>query len=253
MPVDATRPADRAVSRARAPAPPLWWIGAPVIVAAVLIGVEVTSDADRVITRLFADPNGHGFPLRASFWLEVVMHQWAKYAVITLGALVASALVLSYIVRGWREGRRILVFLLLAMTLAPLSVTLGKAASSRHCPWDVDEFGGVVPYTRFFEAPQARTPPGHCFPAGHASTGFALFAFYFGAYAQRRRQAARCALLLGIAAGFVLGFGRVLQGAHFTSHVFWSGVTCWTVMLGLYALTLAGRPLEATHTAFAPG
>jgi len=35
-----------------------------------------------------------------------------------------------------------------------------------------------------------------------------------------------------------LGGGRIAQGAHFLSHVLWSGVVCWLVMVLLYALLL---------------
>jgi membrane-associated PAP2 superfamily phosphatase len=122
-----------------------------------------------------------------------------------------------------------------------LSVTTGKAISSRHCPWDLDEFGGLVPYSHLLEPLPDGVKPGHCFPAGHASTGFALMAFYFAAYALARPRAARHALLFSLAAGSVLGFGRVLQGAHFVSHVLWAGIFCWMVMLLLYRALLPGR------------
>jgi membrane-associated PAP2 superfamily phosphatase len=222
-----------------------------VLLALVLIALEFKTDLDRTISRLFLDADVHGFPLRESFWLEVVMHQWAKYVVITAGALIATALLLSYPLPLWKPRRRLLLFLLLSMALGPLSVTLGKAASSRHCPWDIDEFGGSVPYTRLFEPLGPGTSPGHCFPAGHASAGFALMAFYFIAYALGWQRAARCALVLSTGAGLVLGFGRVLQGAHFTSHVLWAGISCWAVMVALYVALLAGRPVEHGRTTFA--
>src|SRR6185503_18950793 len=126
-------------------------------------------------------------------------------------------------------------------SLAPLSVTLGKAVSTRHCPWDIDEFGGLVPYTRLFEPNAPHVEPGRCFPAGHASTGFALMAFYFAAYARGKRRAAQVALWIGVTAGIVLGLGRVMQGAHFVSHVAWSGLLCWVVMVMLYSPVFRAR------------
>ena len=160
---------------------------------------------------------------------------------VTLSCLVVGGLALSFALPALAADRRLLLFLALALALAPLGVTLAKAGSARHCPWDVEEFGGTVPYTPFFEAPPAHVQPGHCFPAGHASTGFALMAFYFAAHARRMRRAARAALVSSIVAGVVLGLGRVLQGAHFVSHVLWSGLLCWTVMLLLYTTVLSVR------------
>jgi membrane-associated PAP2 superfamily phosphatase len=214
----------------------LRWITIPLILATLLLIVDLTTDFDRTLTRYAYDAHSAGFPLRTNYWLDVVMHHWTKYAVITIGCMATGALLLSFALPALEPHRRVLFFLALAIALAPLSVTAGKAASVRHCPWDIEEFGGLVPYTRIFEPIAPAVKPGHCFPAGHASTGFALMAFYFAAYARGMRKAAAASLAIGMAAGFVLGAGRVLQGAHFASHVAWSGVVCWAVMVILYAL-----------------
>lgn len=220
-----------------APAPRRWFV-VPVLVAALLLFIEHTTDLDRALTRLAFDSAASGFPLRQSFWLEVVMHQWAKGAVVTIACVTVGLSMLSFVLPSLAAHRRTLVFLSLALALAPLSVTAAKSVSSRHCPWDVDEFGGFAPYTRLFEADAANVEPGRCFPAGHASTGFALMAFYFAAYARRKRRFAQVALAFAITCGMLLGAGRVLQGAHFASHVIWSGLLCWCVMVGLYAACL---------------
>jgi membrane-associated PAP2 superfamily phosphatase len=226
-----------------APKTPLWWFVAPAVLAIVLVAIEATTDVDREITRYFLDPQTRAFPLRHTFLLEVAMHQWAKYVVIAIGALIAVGLVLTYILPPWRAWRRLLVFLVLAMSLGPLSVTAGKALSSRHCPWDIDEFGGFAPYTHLLQPLPEGVEPGRCFPAGHSSTGFALLAFYFAGYAVGWRRTAQAALTIALIAGGVLGFGRIVQGAHFMTHVPWAGIYCWTVMALLYRLVLAKRRL----------
>lgn len=249
MPPAPTQLTDARPARTVAPLVPAWWVAAPALLALALLLLDLATDFDLALTRLFYDAGAHGFPLRSDFWVEIVMHHWVKYAVVTMGCLVAGALVLSHVLPPLKAERPVLLFLVLAMALAPLSVALAKAASSRPCPWDVDEFGGLVSYARVFAPLRPNAPPGHCFPDGHASTGYALLAFYFVAFAQRRRKAARYALAIGIAAGLVLGFGRVLQGAHFASHALWSGLLCWTVMLPLYQALLAGRTVLQRQTA----
>jgi membrane-associated PAP2 superfamily phosphatase len=227
----------------------LRWFAIPAVLAIVLLFVDQATDLDRTVTRFAYDAHAAGFPLRNNFWLDVVMHHWTKYAVVMVGCLAAAGLLSSFALPALKVHRRLLLFVVLAVGLAPLGVTAGKAMSARHCPWDMDEFGGVVPYTKLFEPMAPNVKPGHCFPAGHASTGFALMAFYFAAYSRRMRQAALAALAIGIAAGLALGFGRVLQGAHFVSHVLWSGLLCWMIMVVLYMLCLRGSRADEANTA----
>ena len=70
-------------------------------------------------------------------------------------------------------------------------------------------------------------------------------AFFFAAHRSRRDWRARGLLAAGLSAGLILGFGRIAQGAHFLSHVLWSGLVCWLVMVGLYALLLAKPRVNA--------
>jgi membrane-associated PAP2 superfamily phosphatase len=224
---------------ARAPAR---WLLIPAILAIALVLLGETTDLDRTITRFFFDTHAREFPLRLNFWFDVVLHHWAKYTVMTVAAMIIGGLALSFILPPLDAHRRVLTFLALALCLAPLSVTIAKASSARHCPWDVIEFGGKVPYERLFEANSAGVKPGRCFPAGHASTGFALMAFYFAAYSRRADSAARWCLLGGVAAGVALGLARVAQGAHFATHVLWAGLLCWIVMVVLYRACLSDAP-----------
>lgn len=236
--------ARRLALRAPLLAIPTRWLLVPLAAALAAGFLGQWTNIDRMITRLAYDAEARTFPLHHVFWLDAVMHHDAKYAVAALGFVVLACLLLSYALRALAPYRRVLLFIVLAMSLAPLTVTVGKAVSTTHCPWDIDEFGGSVPYSRLFARPLPEMKAGRCFPAGHASTGFALLAFYFAAFAMRRPRMARVALIVGLAAGMALGMGRVAQGAHFPSHVVWAGVLCWTVMVVLYALILKQRVIS---------
>lgn len=242
------RPAAQAASTAGAATIPLAWIIAPLGVV-VGLGILDKTGLDVGISNWFYDPSIHGFPLRDSFLLDAVMHHWAKYLVILLTSLAAAAFAFTYLVPELREQRRLLLFITLAMALAPLAVTALKQVTDRPCPWDLAEFGGAEPYTHLFESRGNNHARGLCFPAGHASTGFALLALFFAAHHRRRARLARIALMAGILAGLLLGGGRIVQGAHFLSHVLWSGVVCWLVMVLLYALLLRPGGASAADTA----
>jgi membrane-associated PAP2 superfamily phosphatase len=217
------------------------WLIVPLAIAAALLRFD-QAGMDLAISAWLYDPVARDFPLRTTFVLETLLHHWAKYLVILIACLAWAGYLLTHAVPTLRPHRRQLLFLGLGLALAPAAVTVLKLTSFRHCPWDIVQFGGYAPYLALLETVPAGVPPGHCFPAGHASTGFCLMAFYFIGLSAERREWALLGLTVGLGAGFVLGFGRIAQGAHFLSHVLWSGIVCWFVLLALYALIL--RPVE---------
>lgn len=214
------------------------------LIAAVLVMLERTP-LDTIVSGWFFDRAANAFPLRYSTFLEVVMHQWTKELVIVAAVLVIVLYAMSFVMHELRGLRRVLLFLSLGLSLAPLTVALMKAGSVRHCPWNLSEYGGFAPHLTLFDAATNAVQAGHCFPAGHASTGFCLLAFYFAGRALGRPALARAGLFLGIAAGLVLGAGRILQGAHFLSHVLWSGLVCWTIIVVLFGAIVPSQPRPA--------
>ncbi|MEW5755003.1 MAG: phosphatase PAP2 family protein [Pseudomonadota bacterium] len=212
----------------------------PLLIAApILIGLEFT-EIDRWISDWFYSAANHGFPLRDNFWLEVVLHHWIKYLVIAIAIAVLLAWAISSRVPRLSPWRTELLYSGVAMTAASATISGLKALSSKACPYDLEIYGGDAPYTRLFDFALTGGHHGHCFPGGHASTGFVLFAFYFASRARRPRWA-KLALLTAFSAGMVLGFSRVAQGAHFLSHQLWTALICWYVALTLYGLMLHRR------------
>jgi membrane-associated PAP2 superfamily phosphatase len=171
-----------------------------------------------------------GFPLRDNWFLSAPMHAWAKYA----GWLFEIALCLCLIwpvgifarVRSSRRAQAAVT-----VVLASGLVTLLKGVSQTSCPWDLHEFGGVARHLSHWSGwLMADGGGGHCFPAGHASTGFAFLGGYF-AFRHDLPKTARIWLIAALATGLVLGAGQQLRGAHFMSHTLWTGWLCWMVAL----------------------
>ena len=101
------------------------------------------------------------------------------------------------------------------------------------CPWDLREFGGAARHVSHWSG-LADGGAGHCFPAGHAATGFSFFAGYFAFRRTDRRQALAWLAAAGFS-GLLLGLGQQWRGAHFMSHTLWSGVVCWCTALAIDA------------------
>jgi membrane-associated PAP2 superfamily phosphatase len=168
-----------------------------------------------------------GFALRSNWWMEKIMHEGAR----TVGWLFLLTLFLS-IWRPWGALRslatadRASVFG--SVLCALLSVTVIKGLSETSCPWDLQVFGGLAPYVSHWDFWQRDGGGGHCFPAGHASTGFAFMSAYFG-LKQNNAPAAWVWLLVALLIGFELGISQQIRGAHFMSHTLWTAWLCWTV------------------------
>ncbi len=222
----------------------LWHVALPVLLAVLLLVVFEASELDRRLSDFFFDPVSASFPWRHNAWMEAIGHQWLKYPLVLLAAALLVTLVLSLRFPRLRAQRKTLLFLLLAMALGPAAVSFLKDTTNKHCPYDLQIYGGSAPYVRLLEQAPPDAPPGRCFPGGHASGGFALMAFYF-VWRRRRPRLAFGALVGGFAYGFALGFTRLMQGAHFLSHNLWAAVVCWFVIIILYRLLLWDERWEA--------
>ena len=224
----------------------LWHAAVPLVVFASLILTVKFTDLDRRATELFYDASISMFPLRDDWLLQTVEHVGAKRAVILLAVLVIVAWLASHGLATLKALRPVLFFIFVSMALSVLSVSILKNSSSEHCPYDLPRYGGVLAEPAGpFETVQKETRPGRCWPSGHASAGFCLFAWYFAALRLEKRRLALYLLSGVIVIGSLLSAGRVAQGAHFVSHCLWSAAVCWFVTLALYEALLRRRPVPS--------
>ena len=197
---------------------------------------------DMPMARWWGD--AQGFMLRDNWVLDNVVHDG--------GRRVAWALTLALCVGvwwpwGWLRGIDTARRLQLAATtlLAALAVSTIKSFSGTSCPWDMAEFGGVARYAgglpHWLSLTAGDGGSGRCFPAGHASAGFAFVGGYF-AFRDVRPALARGWLAVALAAGLVLGLSQQLRGAHFMSHTLWSAWVCWCVAWAIDSLARARDP-----------
>ena len=195
-----------------------------------------TTGLDRPMAHWFGSMAG--FPLRANWFIVKVLHDatqnlgWLWLAGMAVAVFWPRG-VLRRLTQAERSG------MVIGTLLGLLAIAVMKQTSHTSCPWDLAEFGGTGTYVSHWWWGVRDGGGGHCFPAGHASTGFALMSGYFGL----RRQAPRAArwwLIGALATGFGLGLVQQMRGAHFTSHTLWTAWICWTVT-GIADLALRHR------------
>ncbi len=167
------------------------------------------------------------------FWF----YDGPKIVIILLGL---SVLALALVPQKWREklpfrsiGRRHLWIAFLTIGTVPAVIGQLKASTNIFCPSEIERYGGEMPYVRVVESyPQDNYPDrrGRCFPAGHASGGFALVGL-LGLAMTRRGQ--RLGVTLAMTFGWSMGLYQMMKGSHYLGHtvitmlIAWIGFLLW--------------------------
>jgi membrane-associated PAP2 superfamily phosphatase len=173
-----------------------------------------------------------GFPWRDHWLLAGVLHEGGR----RVAWLLALALCLSV---WWPVGPLVHIGqaerlqLAVSTLLGALAVSLLKVGSQTSCPWELADFGGLAHYASHWSlGPDGGA--GHCFPAGHAASGFSFVGGYF-AFRRDGQRLARLWLAGALAAGLALGLAQQWRGAHFMSHTLWSAALCWGIACAVRA------------------
>ncbi len=180
---------------------------------------------------------GSNWQLRNSWLLEKLLHKGGRMLV---GVMLLSVLALlggTWKMPNLRHYRHGMLYLFVAVALSLGLVSLFKSLTHISCPWDLFRYGGSQPYVSMDNA-LFGAGHGKCFPAGHASGGYAWVALYFVClkYWPQWRLAG---LGLGLLLGFAFGLAQQLRGAHFPSHDIWTLAICWYSALVVYQLSTA--------------
>ena len=195
------------------------------LVSFLLLVAWDTSGLDLGMAHWFGSASGFGLE---SHWLwrdllhdDIRLWPWG----LELALLVAI---------GWPWGRlkqlpRLRRAQLALTTLAALLTVSGiKIQSQTSCPWDLRQFGGVAAYVSHWAWGLRDGGSGGCFPAGHASAGFAFIGGFF-AFRHTLPATAWRWFAGAMAAGLIFGLAQQVRGAHYMSHTFWTAWLCWTV------------------------
>ncbi|MFD0740211.1 phosphatase PAP2 family protein [Lysobacter koreensis] len=177
---------------------------------------------------------GHHWTLRFNFVTETLIHVLGR----DLSTAAWLGVLAAWIVVRTRPGlslwRRPLACLLVSTLLATALVAWVKSWSNMDCPWDLVRYGGDRAFVGLFGLRPVGMARGVCFPAGHASAGYAWMALYFFCLATRPRWR-WAGLSVGVGLGVLFGFSQQLRGAHFLSHDLWTAAISWLTALGVHA------------------
>ncbi len=176
---------------------------------------------------------------------------WLFYTGPKIALMVfAGVLLVTLVVELRRHHKltasgRACVYLLLCRGVVPLTVARIKAVSRVHFPDQLERYGGKQPYRKVLQRfpPGCCDPkrPGDCFPAGHASGGFALMGTGFVVRSRRRRV---LGVAMGLTIGWAMGAYHMLEGSHFLSHTVVTMLLAFILCQLLARLILRGAPFS---------
>lgn len=209
-----------------------FWL--PLLFAVLSLYVLQHSNLDLWVADKWYALEGHQWAWRNGWLSYDLIHHHGKQGIVAFGLLLIYLIVLSYSNTGLRLWRKPIGYLLSTMALVPALIAIVKNLNTAACPWDLLRYGGTLPYLHTLDYKFGLVEAGHCFPAGHASGGFALLGIYFAGLLFVQRPG--WLLLPGIVVGTIFALGQESRGAHFLSHDIWTLSICWFGSLGLFLL-----------------
>ena len=206
--------------------------------AAVLIVAEFTR-LDVWISDHFYDANSGGWLVKHSGRAKAVFYNRPLQVIKLFGAVVLVALLVPHrwVAPRWRFPKREIAVVFLALTLIPSLVGSLKAWTGMFCPRQLVRYGGTRPVVGLLEhAPEnccgGSKKRGRCWPAGHASGGFALMSLWV---LGRTRAQKVTGLAIGFTMGWTMGLYQMLNGNHYLSHTLVTMLLAWLVIVLLRA------------------
>lgn len=210
------------------------------------------TNIDLIIQDYYYDAERKIFPWDQTWFAYYFMHDHVKAVIIRSGQLLILLMLIDAI-KPWQKMnafvRTRLRFIAIASLLVPAVVRTVKHYSVLHCPFEIDRYGGDTPFIRLLDSVPAFVKDGHCFPAGHATTGLwlaAICVFWLPHNTTRATQM----FFAGLSVGVILGWVQQMRGHHFLFHTLWSS---WIASLVLVVMlfVFAGKifkPDDSTAT-----
>lgn len=220
-----------------------WWrrIRMPLAFFLALAALFAFTHADQTIaSALFYDSSSGEWLGGHNWWVNRFVHAGGTWFVRLLVLMALGITAWSAFDARVRAWRRPALYFAMSVILSVATVGALKTMTNKDCPRDLVEYGGVHTYVPLFGHRPPELRNARCFPAAHASAGYALLALYF-VFRERKRRWGRIGFAVGVFTGLVFGISQQSRGAHFISHDVWSAFIVWTIALSIYVGVFKAR------------
>ena len=187
----------------------------------------------------------HFFNFETKKWLldenEPIMkfffYNGAKNTLLIFAIIILFSLIFfrkNTLIKEYKKG---LIIVLLAAAIIPSVVGTLKAVTNTPCPNNINYFEGEYPNLKVFDLyPKdfVQKSKIKCWPAGHASGGFALLSLFFLFKTSKNRKKS---IIFALLVGWSMGLYKMFVGDHFLSHTIITMVLSWLIILLIVKLT----------------
>ena len=168
-------------------------------------------------------------------FLKFIFYDLAKYILIFIAMINICIVIASYFKNSLLLYRKKAFLVFLAIILIPTFVNsyfckFFKKSTNIPCPRELQVYNGTLFYTKVFEKSK-NIESSRCFPAGHASGGFALIMLTLFA---RNKDEYKLILKTTLIFAFFMSFYKMLIGDHFLSHTLISMILAFIIKELLY-------------------
>ena len=206
------------------------------IVTIILLVVTILffeySNVDVWVENLFYNSATHTWIIdRDNKILKVIFYTGIKKLLIAIAVMMLFALMVfrnSKIIKEYKKGLAIVV---LSAIFVPVVVGGLKAVTNTPCPKNTDIYGGSYPEVKVLDSyPKNFHQKGKikCWPAGHASGGFALLSLFFLFKSGKNKKRA---IVLAMLVGWSMGLYKMMIGDHYLSHTIVTMLLAWLIVI----------------------
>ena len=197
------------------------------------------SQLDVYISELFY-ANGHWLLEKGAQPYAFIFYDFPKLLLIVLAVYLITILIIKYnlpsntpfSINKSKFDRMVIPLsvreiscLLIILIVVPTLIATLKGITHVSCPNQLRLFNGDLPYLNLWQDMNIMMPT-RCFPAAHASAGFALYGF---AYLPSLKKQRVNIIILASILGWTMGLYKMFIGDHFFSHTLVSMLLSWTI------------------------
>ncbi len=219
-----------------------------ILLAVLLLIVTIVlfqfTNLDLIVENLFYNFQTHKWLVdENNKLLHILFYSGIKKVLIIFGLSLLFILLFLRNKPMFKPYKKGLLIVVLSFIFIPLVVGGLKKVTNTPCPNNLKIYGGEYPDIKIL-TPYPKNSPlkckhVRCWPAGHASGGFALMALFF---LFKSRKNKLLALSLGLFVGWSMGLYKMFIGDHFLSHTIVTMLLAYLIMFIIAKLVYKNHP-----------